>query len=181
MQKETAGLGLEASSYREGMHTDEPRWLDAEEQQTWLAMVSMLVSLPAALDAQLQRDAGISHFEYQVLAGLSMSPDRSLRMRDLADFAEASLSRLSHTAKRLETKGWLTRTPDPADGRSTLAILTDAGWDKVVATAPGHVAEVRRLVIDPLTKTQAKQLREISHRVNDAINPHRTCPPMLNP
>lgn len=181
MQQETVGVGLEASSYREGMNTDEPRWLDAEEQQTWLAMVSMLVSLPAALDAQLQRDAGISHFEYQVLAGLSMSPDRTLRMRDLADFAEASLSRLSHTAKRLESKGWLTRTPDPADGRSTLAILTDAGWDKVVATAPGHVAEVRRLVIDPLTKTQAKQLREISHRVNDAINPDRTCPPMLNP
>jgi DNA-binding MarR family transcriptional regulator len=163
------------------MNTDEPHWLDDEEQQTWLAMVSMLVSLPAALDAQLQRDAGISHFEYQVLAGLSMSPDRTLRMSDLAGFAEASLSRLSHTAKRLESKGWLTRIPDPADGRFTLAILTDAGWDKVVATAPGHVAEVRRLVIDPLTKAQARQLREISRRVNDAINPRRTCPPMSNP
>jgi DNA-binding MarR family transcriptional regulator len=178
---QTAGLGLEASSYRVGMNTDEPHWLDDEEQQTWLAMVSMLVSLPAALDAQLQRDAGISHFEYQVLAGLSMSPDRTLRMSDLAGFAEASLSRLSHTAKRLESKGWLTRIPDPADGRFTLAILTDAGWDKVVATAPGHVAEVRRLVIDPLTKAQARQLREISRRVNDAINPRRTCPPMSNP
>ncbi|MEV5354907.1 MarR family transcriptional regulator [Streptomyces sp. NPDC052693] len=158
------------------MNPDEPRWLDDEEQQTWLAMVSMLVSLPAALDAQLQRDAGISHFEYQVLAGLSMSPERTLRMSDLADFAEASLSRLSHTAKRLERKGWLTRSPDPADGRFTLATLTDAGWDKVTATAPGHVAEVRRLVIDPLTKVQAKQVREISRRVSDAIGSQRACP-----
>ena len=158
------------------MSTDEPRWLDDEEQRTWLAMVSMLVSLPAALDAQLQRDAGISHFEYQVLAGLSMSPDRTLRMSDLADFAEASLSRLSHTAKRLERKGWLTRSPDPADGRFTLATLTDAGWGKVTATAPGHVAEVRRLVIDPLTKVQAKQVREISHRVSQAIGSQRACP-----
>ncbi|MET9994856.1 MarR family transcriptional regulator [Streptomyces mutabilis] len=158
------------------MNPDEPRWLDDEEQQTWLAMVSMLVSLPAALDAQLQRDAGISHFEYQVLAGLSMSPGRTLRMSDLADFAEASLSRLSHTAKRLERKGWLTRSPDPADGRFTLATLTDAGWDKVTATAPGHVAEVRRLVIDPLTKAQAKQVREISHRVSQAIGSQRACP-----
>ncbi|MFF5254607.1 MarR family winged helix-turn-helix transcriptional regulator [Streptomyces leeuwenhoekii] len=160
------------------MNSDEPRWLDDEEEQTWLAMVSMLVGLPAALDAQLQRDAGISHFEYQVLAGLSMSPEHTLRMSDLADFAEASLSRLSHTAKRLERKGWLTRSPDPADGRFTLATLTDAGWEKVTATAPGHVAEVRRLVIDPLTKAQAKQLREISRRVNDAIGHQRACPSM---
>lgn len=117
---EAAAIGLAASSFREGMNTDEPRWLDDEEQQTWFAMVSMLVSLPAALDAQLQRDTGISHFEYQVIAGLSMSPDRTRRMSDLADFAEASLSRPSHTAKRLENKGWLTRTPDPADGHFTL-------------------------------------------------------------
>lgn len=178
---ETVSVALEASNYRGGMNTDEPNWLDDEEQQTWLALIGMLVSLPAALDAQLQRDAGISHFEYQVLAGLSMSPERTLRMSDLAEFAEASLSRLSHTAKRLENKGWLTRTPDPADGRFTLAILTDAGWDKVTATAPGHVAEVRRLVIDPLTKTQARQLREISRRITDAIHPGRTCPPMLRP
>ncbi|MFF1874472.1 hypothetical protein [Kitasatospora herbaricolor] len=49
-------------------------------------------------------------------------------------------------------------------GRYTLAVLTDAGWDKVAATAPGHVAEVRRLLIDPLTKAQYKQLREIGRR-----------------
>ncbi|MCX4641979.1 MULTISPECIES: MarR family winged helix-turn-helix transcriptional regulator [unclassified Streptomyces] len=158
------------------MNTDEPRWLDDEEQQTWLAMVSMLVRFPAALDAQLQRDANISHFEYQVLAGLSMAPECTLRMSDLADFAEASLSRLSHTAKRLEGKGWITRTPDPTDGRFTLATLTDAGLDKVTATAPGHVAEVRRLLIDSLTKAQSKQLREISRRVNDAMGPRPDYP-----
>ena len=40
----------------------EPRWLDAEERQAWRALASALVRLPAALDAQLRRDAGISHF-----------------------------------------------------------------------------------------------------------------------
>lgn len=158
------------------MSADEPRWLSEEEQQTWLAMGSMLVRLPAALDAQLQRDAGLSHFEYQVLSGLSMTPGRSLRMSDLAEFAACSLSRLSHTAKRLEGKGWLYRTTDPDDGRYTLAVLTDEGWEKVVATAPGHVAEVRRLLVDQLTKAQQKQLREISGRVNDAIGGFPACP-----
>ncbi|WP_214105806.1 hypothetical protein [Acrocarpospora catenulata] len=63
------------------------------------------------------------------------------------------------------------RTPDPTDGRYTLAILTDDGWDKIVATAPGHVAEVRRLVFDPMTKAQRKQLREIGARVLRAVDP----------
>jgi DNA-binding MarR family transcriptional regulator len=148
---------------------EEPRWLDEEEQQAWLAMVGMFIRVPAALDAQLQRDAGISHFEYQVLAGLSMAPDRTLRMSELAEFAEGSLSRLSHTTSRLTKKGWLKRKPDPEDGRCTLAILTDAGWEKVVETAPGHVAEVRRVFVEALTKSQRRQLREIAQRINGAI------------
>src|SRR5438105_2576675 len=109
----------------------EPRWLDDEQLHTWLTLGAMLTRLPAAIDAQLQRDAQISHFEYQVLAGLSMTPDRTLRMSVLAAFAEGSLARLSQVVARLEKRGWVRRTPDPADGRSTLAILTDTGMDKV--------------------------------------------------
>jgi DNA-binding MarR family transcriptional regulator len=149
----------------------EPRWLDADKQQTWLALVSVLMRLPAALDAQLQRDAGISHFEYQVMAGLSMSPECTLRMSVLAALAEGSLPRLSQVVGRLEKRGWVRRTPDPADGRYTLAILTGEGWAKVAATAPGHVAEVRRLVFDPLTRAQSRQLREIGRRIMRAVDP----------
>jgi DNA-binding MarR family transcriptional regulator len=154
----------------------EPRWLDPDEQQTWLSLVSVLIRLPGALDAQLQRDAGISHFEYQVLAGLSMAPERTLRMSVLAEFAEGSLSRLSQVVARLEKRGWVRRTPDPADGRYTLAILTDTGWDKVVATAPGHVGAVREYVFDALTKAQQRQLRDIGRRIMRAVDPTGACP-----
>ncbi|MFC3501602.1 MarR family winged helix-turn-helix transcriptional regulator [Micromonospora krabiensis] len=154
----------------------EPRWLDAEERQTWLSLVSFLIKLPGALDAQLQRDAGLSHFEYQVLAGLSESPDRTRRMSELAALAEGSLSRLSQVVSRLERRGWVRRTPDPTDGRYTLAVLTEEGWAKVVATAPGHVAAVRTYVFDPLTKAQQRQLREIGTRVTRAVDPDDSCP-----
>lgn len=156
--------------------TGEPRWLDEEEMRAWLGLASMLIRLPSALEGQLQRDAGIGHFEYQVLAGLSMSHERTMRMSDLAEFADGSLSRLSHTVGRLERRGWVRRVPDPADGRFTLAVLTDDGWDKVVATAPGHAEAVRSLVIDPLTKAQIRQLAEIGRRVNRAIDPGGACP-----
>jgi len=154
----------------------EPRWLDDEEQQTWLALASVLIRLPAALDRQLQRDAGISHFEYQVLAGLSMSPERTLRMSELANFVEGSLPRLSQVVGRLEKRGWVRRTPDPADGRYTLAVLTDDGWAKVVDTAPGHVDAVRTYVFDPLTKAHQRQLRAIGERIMRAVDPDGPCP-----
>jgi DNA-binding MarR family transcriptional regulator len=157
------------------MENVEPRWLDADEQQAWVALVSLLIRLAGALDTQLQRDAGISHFEYQVLAGLSMSPGRTLRMSVLAAFAEGSLPRLSQVVGRLERRGWVRRTPDPDDGRYTLATLTDQGWAKVVQAAPGHVETVRSLVFDQLTKTQVRQLREIGRRIMRAIDPDDPC------
>ena len=154
----------------------EPRWLDAEESQAWRALAKTLERLPAALDAQLRRDAGISHFEYQVLALLSEAPDRTLRMSELATLAEGSLPRLSQVVARLEQPGWVRRTPDPADGRYTLATLTDQGLAKVNEAAPGHVEEVRRIVFDPLTKTQTRQLREIGRRIMRAIDPDNRRP-----
>lgn len=151
--------------------SQEPRWLDAEEGAAWLALAGTLIRLPSALDEQLRRDAGISHFEYQVLAKLSQVPDRTLRMSVLAVQTEGSLPRLSQVVARLEQRGWVRRTPDSTDGRYTLAILTDEGGAKVAAAAPGHVEEVRRLVFDPLTKAQTRQLREISRRIMHAIDP----------
>ncbi|MGF7236844.1 MAG: MarR family winged helix-turn-helix transcriptional regulator [Frankia sp.] len=153
------------------MDVQQPRWLTDEEMQIWLAVAKVLIRLPSALDDQLQRDAGISHFEYQVLVGLSGAPERTLRMSTLAAFANGSLSRLSHVVGRLEKAGWVRRTPDPTDGRYTLAIMTDAGWEKVVATAPGHVEAVRALVFDPLTRAQQRQLGDIGHRIARAIDP----------
>jgi DNA-binding MarR family transcriptional regulator len=154
----------------------EPRWLDAEERQAWLALASALNRLPATLDAQLRRDAGISHFEYQVMALLSDAPGFTLRMSELAMMAEGSLPRLSQVVARLEQHGWVRRTPDPADGRYTLATLTEQGRAKVTEAAPGHVQEVRRLVFDPLTKTQSRQLREISRRIMRAVDPDNRRP-----
>ncbi len=122
---------------------EEPRWLAAEEQQTWLAVVAMVTWLPDAIDAQLQHDAGIGHFEYQVMAMLSMSPQRTRRMKEVAALANGSLTRLSRTVDRLDKHGWVTRRPDPEDGRSTLAVLTDAGWDKLVATATAPATSPR--------------------------------------
>jgi DNA-binding MarR family transcriptional regulator len=151
--------------------TGQPRWLTPGEREAWVALASVLIKLPAALDTQLQRDAGMNTFEYFVLSGLSMAPGRTLQMSGLASFASGSLSRLSHVVKRLEQRGWVRREASTGDARCTNAVLTDAGWEKVVASAPGHVETVRHLVIDALTAAQIRQLRDIGHRVLDRVDP----------
>jgi len=140
-------------------------WLTDEQQAAWRPFIALLLRLPAALDAQLQRDAGITSFDYLVLSGLSESPGRTLRMSELAAIANSSLSRLSHVVSRLEAKGWVRREPCPGDGRFINAVLTDDGWRKVLATAPGHVTAVRELLLAPLTEEEFKQLGTISARV----------------
>lgn len=112
---------------------DEPRWLDDEEYQAWVAFSIALIRLPVALDAQLQRDAGLSRFEYETMAGLSMADERTMRLSELATIVEGSLPRLSQVVTRLEKHGWVRRDTDPTDGRYTVATLTDEGYDKVVA------------------------------------------------
>jgi len=140
-------------------------WLSGEQQAAWRPLVALLLRLPAALDAELQRDAGLNHFDYLVLSGLSEAPGRTLRMSELAAMANSSLSRLSHVVSRLEARGWVRREPCPGDGRFINAVLTDDGWQKVLATAPGHVAAVRELLVDTLTAEEFAQLGAISAKV----------------
>jgi DNA-binding MarR family transcriptional regulator len=147
----------------------EPAGLSAENLETWSALATLLEWLPAALDAQLQRDAGLTHFEYGVLFALSDAPERTLRMSTLASYSHSSLSRLSRAVARLEARGWVRRAPDPSDGRYTLATLTDLGAQKVDQAAPGHVELVERVVFGSLTRAQARQLGEISRRITGAI------------
>ena len=143
--------------------------LSDDDLQTWASLATLLEWLPAALDAQLLRDARLTHFEYGMLFALAHAPDHTLRMSTLAAHANSSLSRLSRAAARLEAKDLLRRTADPADGRYTLALLTPQGRDAVEQAGPGHRALVNRLVFDNLTPAQVRQLRVITTRITTAI------------
>ena len=162
-----------------GVTVEPPRWLSAEELRAWLPMGGLLLKLPAALDAQMQRDSGLSHFEYLVLANLSEAPERTRRMSELAALANGSLSRLSHVVKRLETRGWIERRACPSDGRYTNAVLTEAGWAKVRASAPGHVEAVRSLILDALSPEELDQLGAMARRILERLepgDPRNACP-----
>jgi DNA-binding MarR family transcriptional regulator len=155
---------------RRGAEEPAVQWLTTEEVDSWLSVVRMMTWLPWSIDQQLRRDSGLGMVEYQVMARLSQSPERTLRMSSLADLANASLSRLSHLVKRLEGRGLVRREPDPADGRFTNAILTGQGLQVLAEAAPGHVAHVRSLVIDVLSPEQLRRLGLAADRIVSRID-----------
>ena len=146
------------------------KWLTAAEVESWLSLVRLMTWLPWSIDQQLRRDSSLGMVEYQVLAMLSTSPGRTMRMSALAEVTNASLSRLSHLFKRLEQRGLARREADPADGRFTNAILTQEGFQALADAAPGHVAHVRSLVIDALSAEQLRRLGHDAERIMSRID-----------
>jgi DNA-binding MarR family transcriptional regulator len=149
-------------------------WLDEQQQRTWRAWLAVTELLPRTLDAQLQRDAGLTHAAYVVLAMLSEAPDRSRRMSDLARVANQSQSRLSHTVARLEERGWVRRERATDDRRGNVAVLTVAGSDVVTRVAPGNVAAVRDALFSALTPEQTRALEEVLTAVLERLDPDHT-------
>ena len=150
---------------------DETQWLSPEESAAWVRLIAVAELLPGALDAQLLRDAGLTHFEYVALMALADAPDRTMRMTELASRTNATLPRLSHVARRLEERGLIRRFPCPEDRRATNATITDTGLELIADAAPGHVGTVRANVFDALSAEQLEQLYVIAGAVLAKLDP----------
>jgi DNA-binding MarR family transcriptional regulator len=153
-----------------GSTAKEPRWLTPDELQTWQVLHLALATLPTTLGSQLQRDSDLSFIEYYVLVSLSDQTDHSMRLSSLAVLANSELSRLSHLVARLEKRGLLRREVDSTDGRFTCAILTAKGYKELAKAAPGHVANVRQLVFDPLSTAEQHALRNALRKVQSHLD-----------
>ncbi|UWX96750.1 MarR family transcriptional regulator [Arthrobacter zhaoxinii] len=160
------------------MTDNAPRWLNPRERQAWLALYAVSGLLPATLDADLFRRARITLFDYHVLAMVSEAEGRSLPMSELAARSNASLSRLSHVVKKLEQRGWMSRTPSPSDARVTTAALTDEGMTALEGLAPDHVKTVRQAVFDGLSDEDVADLERVGKKILARLDP---CNGILGP
>lgn len=151
----------------------EPAWLDETEQAVWRGYISVMRLLPDRLNASLARGHGLSLIDYEVLARLSEAPLRRIRMTELAEGALLSKSRLSHQISRMEKEGLVRREPCETDGRGFFAVLTDAGWDKLLAAVPTHVADVREAFITPLSREQLVAFGDILNVLAKGLEPGR--------
>ncbi|MGH7746537.1 MAG: MarR family winged helix-turn-helix transcriptional regulator [Candidatus Dormibacteria bacterium] len=146
-----------------------PRWLDADEQRAWRALLSAGRLLMDRLERDLQADAGMPVTYYEVLVELSEAPERSMRMSELARRSLSSPSRLSHAVARLEELGWVRRQACPTDRRGAFAVLTDEGLRAIEAAAPGHAEAIRRHLFDHLSPAQVAEIREMGEALTGRL------------
>ena len=148
---------------------EEPRWLDQDEMAAWRGFVAASNLLGRRLERQLKDDSGLSHTQYEILVHLSAAPGGSLRMTDLAGRLITSKSGLTYQVTQLEKAGLVRRRSCPSDVRGVFADLTEDGREALRRAAPGHVALVRELLIDVLSREQltaiAEGLGEVSTRL----------------
>jgi DNA-binding MarR family transcriptional regulator len=151
------------------------RWLSDREQVSWRAYLRANRELTVAFDRDLQQ-VGISLPEYELLSMLSEAPLGQVRMSMLAELIVQSRSRVTHTAARLERRGWVKRTPAPDDGRGVLLRLTEEGRAAIERFAVVHVTSVRRHLVDVLTPEQFATLGETMQALRDAYAADPTTP-----
>ena len=171
----TSGLNIQIgyAGWMTEQACGEPRWLTPDQLDHWRSVMALLMTLPSALDTQLKQEAGINTFEYHVLVRLGDRSDGAMAMGELAQVTQGSPSRLSHAVARLERAGWIERQGGAS--RCVTARLTPAGRQKLIETAPGHVREVRRLIIDQLTAEQLAAFGAASRIVAETAAPHLLC------
>ncbi len=150
--------------------------MDEAESRAWLGLIRIVQLLPVALDAQLQRDSAMTHFEFMVLSMLRFAPARTSRMTALARDTNATLPRLSHVCSRLEERGLVDRATCATDRRATNVRLTPLGARMLARATPGHIATVRRLVIDSLSRDQLDELASIGTAIGAAVSIDRSAP-----
>jgi len=139
--------------------------MDESESRAWLGLTGVLQLLPGALETQLQRDAGLTHFEFVVLSALRFAPDSTMRMSALAAATDSTLTRLSHVCSRLEKRDLVERSSSPGDKRATDVRLSSHGRRELILATPAHIANVRRLVIDALTPEQLESLANVTETI----------------
>jgi DNA-binding MarR family transcriptional regulator len=144
------------------------KWLDEDEMRAWHSFLAAGALIDRLVDAQLKEAVGLSHPQYEILVRLAEAPDGELRMTELAGTLLTSKSGLTYQVTQLEKAGLVERRSCPSDVRGVLAVLTEAGRQRLEQAAPGHVALVRELLIDVLTPGQlaslADALGEVSRR-----------------
>jgi DNA-binding MarR family transcriptional regulator len=139
------------------MASDTP-WLSAHEEHVWRAWLNLNAQVTAALQRELQDDAGLSMPDFEVLVHLTDEPDGRVRVTDLARLLLWERSRLSHHVTRMERRGLVERVECPEDARGAFVAITPAGRSAIGHAAPGHVRAVRRLVFDGLSSAEVDDL-----------------------
>lgn len=150
---------------------EQVRWLDEEEQRAWRSILRASHLIQVSMEEALAVHR-VSVGEYELLSMVSEAPGGRMRMSALADLIVQSRSRVSHTATRLEKRGWVERVKTPEDGRGVVLAITAEGRERLEVLAPAHVESVRHGLLDHLSREELLAQAEVMRRVVRATRHH---------
>jgi DNA-binding MarR family transcriptional regulator len=139
------------------------------ELRAWQALLHAHHDVVERLDRDLRQAHGITFGEYDVLLRLGRTPERALRMSDLAERVLLSPSGVTRLVDRLAARDLLERRTDPTDARVALASLTTEGSRLLRRAARTHLRGIREHFTSRLTEPQ---LRGVATGLERVAGPH---------
>jgi DNA-binding MarR family transcriptional regulator len=146
--------------------------LSPPELRTWTRFLDAGRLLEEILANHVTQDHGMSHSDYEVLVRLD-GAGGEMRMTTLAGQVVSSAQKLTHTANRLEKRGWIARVAVEEDGRGLMATLLPPGRDALAAASEEHAKLIRRFLIEPLTSDEQQTIADAMDRVAAHMRIHR--------
>lgn len=150
-----------------------PEPLSGMEERLWRSLQRLLVALPRALDEDLLRSTGLSLTQYIVLMHLSEADGNRMRMTDLAAATALSASRITRLVETLRVQGLVVKRPHATDARGSVAVLTEAGRQRLSVAYPAHLASARRRVMGRLDPALVHGMADELEAVADPL--HSRC------
>lgn len=148
---------------------------DRTDAVLWRDLVALLLSVGRALEARLQRDAGISGPDYDILSALCTTPAGRMRPRDLGLGLQWEKSRLSHQLRRMESRGLVERAVCDEDGRGALVAATAAGRTAFERARPGFTDELHTRFGRQLDPAERDRLQALVQRVLSTVDVEEVC------
>lgn len=141
------------------------RWLDEREERAWRALQFMQMRLAGRLAADLAATSDLSYPEYVVLVALGDRPGWRARLFELAEVLGWEKSRVSHQVARMSGRGLVKKERCDDDRRGAFVVATDEGRKAIETAAPHHVAAVRRLFVDRISRRELDVITSAAEKV----------------
>ncbi len=148
------------------------RYLTKQELFTWTRFLDASRLLEEVLARHVAQDHQMTHSDYEVLVRLD-GVGGSMRMAQLAAQVVSSAQKLTHTANRLEERGWIERRAVSGDGRGLQATLTPDGRRALAAASEEHAVLIKRFLLDVLSDSEQTAIGEAMERVAAHLRVHR--------
>jgi DNA-binding MarR family transcriptional regulator len=143
--------------------------LDPADWAMWRELTVMRAGVDRALEHRLQRDAGISAADFDVLRSLADADGHRLRAGALAESLGWEKSRISHQVRRMAERGLVDRQDCPTDLRGTWVVLSAAGADAFATASCGYVQTLNRVLFARLDPEDRAAMRRIAATVIDGL------------